>query len=108
MTRLRGALLQVLSLSLIFTSGLSLGVDVHRCQIAHHGDATHDSSNCPICQQALSNPKLVLPNPCLQEVRRLPAWCLVPVPESRVVLVQQLKPTSPRGPPLPRFDLALI
>ena len=108
MTVSRRTMLQILSLALILTSGLSLGVDVHLWLVSYDDHADHDTPNCPICQQALSNPMLMLAGPCLEAVEHLPAWCLIPVPESRVVPAQRLEPTAPRGPPFPLSDLFLI
>ncbi|NLX22476.1 MAG: hypothetical protein GXY55_12540 [Phycisphaerae bacterium] len=99
MTGLRRTLLQVLSLALTFTSGLSLGGHIHLWQASHAEHAHHDTAGCPVCQQALANPKLMLPVPSPEVVKHQPVLCLVQVRESRLVPTQRLGPTAPRGPP---------
>lgn len=99
MTGLRRTLLQVLSLALICTSGLSLGGHIHLWLASHDEHAHHDTAGCPICQQALANPKLMLPVLSPEVVKHLPVLYLVQSRESRLVPTQRLGPTAPRGPP---------
>ncbi len=99
MTGLRRTLLQVLSLALILTSGLSLGVNTHLWLASHDEHAHHDTPDCPVCQHALANPKLALPVPVSDVVKHLPLWYPPQWPASRVVPTQRLDPTAPRGPP---------